>query len=93
MVEPGPTRADKEAQTTALASYHYLERIALGEYTSGGRPEDVKLLKQESAKAEEAGRRQVEAAREHAAAKGEKFVAPPSMAKMVKAIGVPGRAN
>ncbi|WP_078565378.1 nitrate- and nitrite sensing domain-containing protein [Streptomyces sp. AA1529] len=87
MVEPGPTRADKEAQTTALASYHYLERIALGEYTSGGRPEDVKLLKQESAKAEEAGRRQVEAAREHAAAKGEKFVAPPSMAKMVKAIG------
>lgn len=87
MVEPGPTRNDKEAQLTALASYHYLERIALGEYTSGGRSEDVQLLKQETAKAKEAGRKRIEAAKEHAAAKGEKFVEPPSMDKMVKAIG------
>ncbi|WP_372446613.1 sensor histidine kinase [Streptomyces spirodelae] len=87
MVEPGPTRKDKQAQLTALASYHYLERIALGEFTSGGRPEDVRLLKEESAKAEAAGRRLVEAAEENAAAKGEKFVPPPSMEKMVKAIG------
>ncbi|MEU4966020.1 nitrate- and nitrite sensing domain-containing protein [Streptomyces smyrnaeus] len=87
MVEPGPTRNDKEAQLTALASYHYLERIALGEYTSGGRSEDVQLLKEETAKAKEAGRKRIEAAKEHAAAKGEKFVEPPSMDKMVKAIG------
>ncbi|MET9858762.1 nitrate- and nitrite sensing domain-containing protein [Streptomyces smyrnaeus] len=87
MVEPGPTRNDKEAQLTALASYHYLERIALGEYTSGGRSEDVRLLKEETAKAKEAGRKRIEAAKEHAAAKGEKFVEPPSMDKMVKAIG------
>ncbi|MFE0873805.1 nitrate- and nitrite sensing domain-containing protein [Streptomyces smyrnaeus] len=87
MVEPGPTRNDKEAQLTALASYHYLERIALGEYTSGGRSEDVQLLKEETAKAKEAGRKRIEAAKERAAAKGEKFVEPPSMDKMVKAIG------
>ncbi|MGI5348598.1 nitrate- and nitrite sensing domain-containing protein [Streptomyces sp. CA-250714] len=87
MVKPGPARKDKEAQLTALASYHYLERIALAEYTSGGRPSDVRLLKQEAAKAKEAGRRQTQAAKEHAAAKGKKFVAPPSMAKMVAAIG------
>ncbi|MGP3986380.1 nitrate- and nitrite sensing domain-containing protein [Streptomyces sp. 3N207] len=87
MVKPGPSRKDKEAQRTALASYHYLERIALGEYSSGGRPADVRLLKDEAAKAEAAGRKQAQAAKEAAAAKGRKFVPPPSMGKMVTAIG------
>ncbi|MFF8286249.1 nitrate- and nitrite sensing domain-containing protein [Streptomyces albus] len=87
LVEPGPSAKDKEAQLTALASYHYLERIALGEYTSGGRPEDVRLLKEKTAEARQAGRKRLEGARERAEARGEKFVAPPSMDAMVKAIG------
>ncbi|XTP09288.1 nitrate- and nitrite sensing domain-containing protein [Streptomyces albus subsp. chlorinus] len=87
LVDAGPSAKDKEAQLTALASYHYLERIALGEYTSGGRPEDVRLLQEEADRAEEAGRKRIEQAREDAQDKGEKFVAPPSMDKMVKAIG------
>nr|WP_245981450.1 nitrate- and nitrite sensing domain-containing protein [Streptomyces reniochalinae] len=87
LVKPGPSAKDKEAQLTALASYHYLERIALGEYTSGGRPEDVDLLKEQVAKAKKAGSARVQAAREKATASGRKFVAPPSMDAMVKAIG------
>jgi signal transduction histidine kinase len=87
IVKPGPSRKDKKDQLTALASYHYLERIALGEYTSGGRPEDVRLLKKERAKAEAAGRKQAQAAKDAAAAKDEKFVTPPSMGAMVTAIG------
>ncbi|WP_307808038.1 sensor histidine kinase [Streptomyces oryzae] len=87
MVKPGSSRKDKKSQLTALASYRYLERIALGEYTSGGRPEDVRLLKEETAKAEQLGRQQAQAAKEHAAATGKKFVQPPSMGKMVAAIG------
>ncbi|WP_369199900.1 nitrate- and nitrite sensing domain-containing protein [Streptomyces sp. PU-14G] len=87
LVKPGPSAKDKEAQLTALASYHYLERIALGEYTSGGRPEDVDLLKEQVAKAKKAGAKRIQAAREKATASGQKFVAPPSMDAMVKAIG------
>ncbi|RCG19857.1 HAMP domain-containing protein [Streptomyces diacarni] len=87
LVKPGPSAKDKQAQLTALASYHYLERIALGEYTSGGRPEDVGLLKEQVAKAKKAGGARIQAAREKATASGRKFVAPPSMDAMVKAIG------
>ena len=87
MVKPGPSADSKRKQLTALASYHYLERIALGEYTSGGRQQDVELLKTERGKAQAEGRRKVEAAKEEAASKGQPFVAPPSMNKMVEAIG------
>ncbi|WP_442814824.1 nitrate- and nitrite sensing domain-containing protein [Streptomyces sp. NBC_01775] len=86
LVDPG-TGKSKKQQLTALASYHYLERIALGEYTSGGRPEDVELLKSETAKAKEAGRKRVDDAKDDATSNGKRFVAPPSMNKMVETIG------
>ncbi|MDJ1132505.1 sensor histidine kinase [Streptomyces iconiensis] len=87
MIKPGPSAKSKEQQLTALASYHYLERIALGEYSSGGRPQDVDLLKSELGKAKAEGRKKVAAAKEEATAAGQPFVAPPSMDKMVELIG------
>lgn len=87
MVDAGPSAKEKKQQLTALASYHYLERIALGEYTSGGRAEDVRLLKNEVGKAKQAGREKTQEAKEKAAAAGKPVVTPPSMDKMVQLIG------
>ncbi|GAA2099300.1 nitrate- and nitrite sensing domain-containing protein [Streptomyces albiaxialis] len=87
LTKPGPSDQAKQQQLTALASYAYLERIALGEYVSGGRTQDVKLLRDEQGKAKAAGRKQIAQAKQEAAAKNEKFVPPPTMEKMVKAIG------
>nr|WP_206324126.1 nitrate- and nitrite sensing domain-containing protein [Streptomyces sp. HNM0574] len=93
LLEPGPTAKDKKEQLTAFASYAYLENIALGEYTSGGLPEDVDLLKTELKKAEEAGKKKSAAAQQKARAKGVPFVAPPSVAKMTDAIGTGARPS
>ncbi|MFG3253465.1 nitrate- and nitrite sensing domain-containing protein [Streptomyces sp. NPDC048172] len=87
LTKPGPSDQAKQQQLTALASYAYLERIALGEYVSGGRTQDVKLLRDEQVKAKAEGRKQIAQAKQEAAAKNEKFVPPPTMEKMVKAIG------
>ncbi|GAA2631697.1 nitrate- and nitrite sensing domain-containing protein [Streptomyces axinellae] len=93
LVEPGSGK-NKKQLLTALASYHYLERIAQGEYTSGGRPEDVQLLKDETAKAKDAGRKRVQDARDEATSNGRHFVAPPSLDKMTETIGSdPGRGE
>ncbi|MGW7519582.1 nitrate- and nitrite sensing domain-containing protein [Streptomyces sp. NPDC054796] len=93
LVKPGPEAADKKKQLTAFASYAYLERIALEEYIGGGRPEDVSLLKRELAKAEAAGKKKSEAAKNEAAAKGVPFVTPPAMDQMIEAIGTGARAS
>nr|WP_308416744.1 nitrate- and nitrite sensing domain-containing protein [Streptomyces sp. AJS327] len=86
LVDPGPGAKDKKAQLTAFASYAYLERLALIEYTSGGRPEDLTLLKRETAAGERNARQLHANAREEAEAEGEKFVTPPSLKKMGEAI-------
>ncbi|KAA6213784.1 HAMP domain-containing protein [Streptomyces albofaciens JCM 4342] len=52
LVAPASPQGGKEhkQQLTAFASYKYLENIAIGEYTSGGTPEDVQRLKDDTAK-------------------------------------------
>ncbi|MGW8380783.1 nitrate- and nitrite sensing domain-containing protein [Streptomyces sp. ODS28] len=87
LVKPGPSAKEKKQQLTSFASYAYLERIAIEEYVGGGRPEDVRLLKDELAKAKAKGKKDTEAARHAARAKGAPFVTPPPMSSMVTAIG------
>ncbi|NGO72795.1 nitrate- and nitrite sensing domain-containing protein [Streptomyces boncukensis] len=87
LTKPGPSEKDKQEQLTALASYAYLERVALEEYTSGARPQDVRLLRSEQGKAKDATRELGEQAKQEADADNEKFVSPPSKSKMVQAIG------
>ena len=86
LVEPGPGKKDEQRQRTALASYAYLERIAMEEYAGGGRPQDVDLFKRESRKAEAAGEKRIAAAREKASAKGKPFATPPPMQEMATAV-------
>ncbi len=52
LIDPASPQGGKEhkKQLTAFASYKYLENIAIGEYTSGGTPEDVQRLKDDAAK-------------------------------------------
>ncbi|AJF67464.1 sensor histidine kinase [Streptomyces vietnamensis] len=45
LVRPSHDEAVFAQQSVAFNSYNYLEQIALGEYNSGGLPEDVDLLK------------------------------------------------
>ncbi len=45
LVRPSHDEAVFAQQSVAFNSYNYLEQIALGEYSSGGLPEDVDLLK------------------------------------------------
>lgn len=86
LVSPGPGKKDEQRQFTALTSYAYLERIAIEEYVGGGRPEDVALLKRETAKAEVKGKERAAAARAKAEAEGERYVPPPSVEKAIPAI-------
>ncbi|RAJ63423.1 signal transduction histidine kinase [Streptomyces sp. Amel2xB2] len=86
LVRPGPGKADTKRQYTALTSYAYLERIALEEYVGGGRPSDVKLLKQEQAKAEAKGKQRLAKAKAAATAAGKDFVPPPSTKKAIPLI-------
>ncbi|MGH3313752.1 MAG: sensor histidine kinase [Streptomyces sp.] len=86
LLKPGPARKDKQRQLKALASYAYLERIAVEEYLGGALPRDIELLKREMDQAKELGRKRVAAAQQKAAAKGVRFAAPPPMKEMVTAI-------
>ncbi|MBB5935946.1 signal transduction histidine kinase [Streptomyces zagrosensis] len=86
LVKPGPGEADLRAQLTAVASYTYLERIALVEFESGGMEEDTAYLKAVLQKATESSAKQVADAKAKAEAKGEKYTPPPSMDAMIKAI-------
>jgi signal transduction histidine kinase len=86
LVEGRVPVAERTTQLTALASYAYLENIALQEYQGGGTPQDMARL----ATAEKAAQRhaagQLTAARAQARAAGRPFVAPPDRITMVKAI-------
>ncbi|MEU4891760.1 nitrate- and nitrite sensing domain-containing protein [Streptomyces sp. NPDC044780] len=87
LVKPGPSATDRKAQLTAFTSYAYLEGIALGEFEAAGTPQDVTRLEDTLTAAEKRARTQIAEAKRKAEAAGEKFVAPPSMEQMVKAIG------
>ncbi|MEU8681417.1 nitrate- and nitrite sensing domain-containing protein [Streptomyces sp. NPDC048611] len=84
LVDPATPQGGKEhkLQLTAFASYRYLEGIAIGEYTSGGTPEDVERLKTDGAELKQAAARKVAQAKEQAQAAGRPFRAPPSIDQM-----------
>ncbi|MFL4491963.1 nitrate- and nitrite sensing domain-containing protein [Streptomyces sp. VTCC 41912] len=84
LVDPASPQGGKEhkLQLTAFASYRYLEGIAIGEYTSGGTPEDVARLKSDAAKLQQSAQQQVARAKSQAEAAGQTFHAPPSMDQM-----------
>ncbi|MEV8019295.1 nitrate- and nitrite sensing domain-containing protein [Streptomyces sp. NPDC086554] len=90
MVKPGPTASSFATQRTSLASYAYLERIAIEEYRGGGTPEDLAKLEAAKKKLQADGEKQAKQAAAAAKAKGETFVPPPSPEKMVAGIaGMP----
>ncbi|WP_405857914.1 nitrate- and nitrite sensing domain-containing protein [Streptomyces sp. NBC_00090] len=62
LVRPSRQEAVFAQQSVAFNSYNYLEQIALGEYSSGGMPEDVELLKKIMAGKAAEGAKQMQAA-------------------------------
>ncbi|REK89879.1 HAMP domain-containing protein [Streptomyces inhibens] len=84
LVDPASPQGGKEhkLQLTAFASYRYLEGIAIGEYTSGGTPEDVQRLKDDAAALKKAAQQKVAQAKEQAQAAGQPFRTPPSIDQM-----------
>ncbi|MEU7637176.1 MULTISPECIES: sensor histidine kinase [unclassified Streptomyces] len=84
LVDPASPQGGKEhkLQLTAFASYRYLEGIAIGEFTSGGTPEDVARLKSDGAKLQQAAQQQIARAKSQAEAAGRPFHTPPSMDQM-----------
>ncbi|MEU6822080.1 nitrate- and nitrite sensing domain-containing protein [Streptomyces atriruber] len=86
LVKPGPGNGSLTLQRTSLASYAYLERIAIEEYTGGGTPEDVAKLEDAKKELTAAGEKQAKEAAAAAKAQGKTFVPPPSQEKMVSAI-------
>ncbi|MFF1377996.1 nitrate- and nitrite sensing domain-containing protein [Streptomyces sp. NPDC058308] len=86
LVKPGPGTGSLTLQRTSLASYAYLERIAIEEYTGGGTPEDVAKLEDAKKELTAAGEKQAKQAAADAKARGEAFVPPPSQDKMVAAL-------
>ncbi|WP_190144858.1 nitrate- and nitrite sensing domain-containing protein [Streptomyces glebosus] len=84
LVDPASPQGGKEhkLQLTAFASYRYLEGIAIGEYTSGGMPEDVERLKKDAASLKQAAQQKIARAKEQAQAAGRPFRTPPSIDQM-----------
>ncbi|MFH9724386.1 nitrate- and nitrite sensing domain-containing protein [Streptomyces sp. NPDC017254] len=62
LVRPSRTEAVFAQQSVAFNSYNYLEQIALGEFASGGMPEDVELMKKVMAGKAAEGAKQMQAA-------------------------------
>ncbi|WP_346168322.1 nitrate- and nitrite sensing domain-containing protein [Streptomyces javensis] len=87
LVKPGPSATDRKTQLTAFTSYVYLEGIALGEFEAAGTPQDVTRLEDTLRAAEKRAQTQIAEAKRKAEADGKKFVAPPGMDKMLKAVG------
>ncbi|MBO3676768.1 nitrate- and nitrite sensing domain-containing protein [Streptomyces sp. NEAU-YJ-81] len=87
LVKPGPSATDRKTQLTAFTSYVYLEGIALGEFEAAGTPQDVTGLEDTLTAAEKRAQEQIAEAKRKAEADGKKFVAPPGMDQMFKAIG------
>ncbi|MEU6114818.1 nitrate- and nitrite sensing domain-containing protein [Streptomyces sp. NPDC047117] len=86
LVHPASDAKERKKQLTAYASYAYLEGIAIGEYTSGGTPEDIARLKSDSAALKKKAQEQAAEAKRKSAAAGRTFQAPPTMDQMVQAI-------
>ncbi|MGW1793374.1 nitrate- and nitrite sensing domain-containing protein [Streptomyces tubercidicus] len=84
LVDPATPQGGKEhkLQLTAFASYRYLEGIAIGEYTSGGTPEDVERLKNDGAALKKAAQQKIAQAKQQAQAAGRPFRTPPSIDQM-----------
>ncbi|MEW1751468.1 sensor histidine kinase [Streptomyces angustmyceticus] len=84
LVDPATPQGGKEhkLQLTAFASYRYLEGIAIGEYTSGGTPEDVERLNKDGAALKQAAQQKVARAKAQAQAAGRPFRTPPSIDQM-----------
>ncbi|GAA2295223.1 ATPase [Streptomyces violaceusniger] len=87
LVKPGPSATDRKTQLTAFTSYVYLEGIALGEFEAAGTPQDVTRLEDTLTAAEKRTQTQIAEAKRKAEAEDKKFVAPPAMDKMLKAMG------
>lgn len=89
LVDPASPQGGKEhkKQLTSFASYKYLENIAIGEYTSGGTPEDVQRLKNDTAKLKKQSADAVARAKQRAENAGQQFKAPPAFDAMAAAIG------
>ncbi|MGW7489706.1 nitrate- and nitrite sensing domain-containing protein [Streptomyces sp. NPDC054786] len=84
LVDPATPQGGKEhkLQLTAFASYRYLEGIAIGEYTSGGTPDDVQRLSKDAAALKQAAQQKIARAKAQAEAAGRPFRAPPSIDQM-----------
>lgn len=89
LVKPGPSAEDRRAQLTAFASYVYLEKIALDEFSSGGMASDVSRLKETLAGTEKELKERLSREQEEAQAAGKDFPTPPPMERMLRAIGAP----
>ncbi len=89
LVDPASPQGGKEhkLQLTAFASYRYLEGIAIGEFTSGGTPEDVARLKADAAALKQAAQQKIARAKEQAQAANQPFRTPPSIDQMGTWIG------
>ncbi|WP_406497757.1 nitrate- and nitrite sensing domain-containing protein [Streptomyces sp. NBC_00846] len=79
LVRPSQERATFDAQVKAFGSYNYLEKIALGEFNSGGTEADAARLKQVMVAQSAEGAKKLKKAKEQADAAGVPFVAPPSV--------------
>ncbi|MFI6083517.1 nitrate- and nitrite sensing domain-containing protein [Streptomyces sp. NPDC051217] len=78
LVRPSEKPAVRSGQSIAFSSYAYLEQIAIGEYVSGGTDEDTAKLQKVMADKTAEGAKKLAAARQQAAAAGQKFIAPPA---------------
>jgi signal transduction histidine kinase len=73
-------------QETAMASYAYLENVAVEEYDNSGTPSDVQRLKKAMAAAKAKGKQQVVDATRRSEEAGRAYVPPPSPTEQVKLI-------
>ncbi|MDX2828281.1 nitrate- and nitrite sensing domain-containing protein, partial [Streptomyces ipomoeae] len=87
LVRPSEDEATFRRQLAAFTSYAYLENVAIQEYVSGGTEADAARLQQVMEAKTKEGEQQVTDAAAQAKAQGKDFVAPPSMEKMIEAIG------
>ncbi|MCX4765219.1 nitrate- and nitrite sensing domain-containing protein [Streptomyces sp. NBC_01275] len=87
LVRPSPDPKVYARQVTAFTSYAYLEGIAQQEYVSGGTVQDAARLQEVMKEKTAEGAKQVADAKAKADAAGQDFTAPPSMDKMIQAIG------
>ncbi|MFJ9418390.1 nitrate- and nitrite sensing domain-containing protein [Streptomyces sp. NPDC101227] len=84
LVDPASPQGGREhkRQLTAFGSYSYLEGIAIGEYTSGGTPEDVERLTKDAAALKAKAKQQLARAKAQATAVGRPFRTPPAIEQM-----------